>query len=156
MSSLAARPTALFRALALAETVTWTLLIAGMLGKYVLDLGQLGVRIGGSVHGLVFLAYCLVVTLIGTDQQWRVRDIALGIGSAVVPYLTIPFERYAERRRLLDPAWRLRTAEPRGVPEKVTAVALRRPLTAAAVGALAVGLTFTGLVQAGPPTQWFG
>lgn len=56
--------------------VTWTLLLAGMAGKYVFGLGQLGVTIGGGLHGFVFLAYCLVTVLVTVDQRWRLGALA--------------------------------------------------------------------------------
>ena len=53
-------PRLLYRRLAQAEVVTWTLLIIGMVLKYVTHTTELGVRIGGMVHGVVFIAYVLL------------------------------------------------------------------------------------------------
>lgn len=154
-TGLLSHPARLYGVLALAEAVTWTLLLLGMLGKYVLDLGELGVRIGGGLHGFVFLAYCLVTLLVAVDQRWSPGLLVLGWVSAVVPYATIPFERYADRRGLLADRWRLRTDAPAGPVERIAATALRHPLSAVLVGLVAVALVFTGLLAAGPPTQWF-
>lgn len=148
-------PRRLFRALALAEAVTWTLLILGMIAKYALGLGELGVRIGGSVHGFVFLAYCAVTVLVGIDGRWGAGRIALGLLSAVIPYATIPFERSVERRGLLGDRWRLRVERPGGAVEAAAALVLRRPVISALVILLAVALVFSVLVRLGPPTQWF-
>lgn len=148
-------PRRLFRALALAEAVTWTLLILGMIAKYALGLGELGVRIGGSVHGFVFLAYCAVTVLVGIDGRWGAGRIALGLLSAVIPYATIPVERSLERRGLLGDRWRLRTERPNGPVEAAAALVLRRPGISALVILLAVALVFSVLVRLGPPTQWF-
>ena len=41
-------PRRTFRALALAEAVTWTLLLAGMVLKHVFEVTEVGVRIGGD------------------------------------------------------------------------------------------------------------
>ena len=49
-------PRRLFRALALAEVVTWTLLLLGMVLKYGTETTDLLVRIGGGLHGFAFLA----------------------------------------------------------------------------------------------------
>ena len=49
-------PKRLFSILAIAEAITWTMLIIGMVLKYVTQTTELGVRIGGGVHGFVFLA----------------------------------------------------------------------------------------------------
>ena len=53
-------PVLLFRRVAVAEAVTWALLLGGMVLKYVTDTTELGVRVFGMVHGVVFVAYCLV------------------------------------------------------------------------------------------------
>ena len=52
-------------------------------------------RIGGGLHGFTFIAYIAVTVLVAVDQQWKLKDLLLGIGSAVIPYLTVPFERSA-------------------------------------------------------------
>ena len=54
-------PRVLYKRLALAEVVTWTLLILGMIGKY--GFGQdWATSVGGGIHGFVFLCY-VVATL---------------------------------------------------------------------------------------------
>lgn len=155
MTSLATNPARLFTTLARAEMVTWTLLILGMLGKYVLDLGGLGVRIGGSLHGFVFLSYALVTVLVGVDQKWRLGSILLGLLSAVVPYMTVPFKRGARRRGMLGSAWRLRNDDGTGAADRVVRTVVRRPVPAALVSVVVIALVFSALVTAGPPTQWF-
>ena len=67
-------PHRLFRVLALAEAVTWTLLILGMIGKYALHLGDWPVSVGGGIHGFVFLSYCAVVVIVWIDARWSVTD----------------------------------------------------------------------------------
>ena len=158
MTSVFRTPRRLYGLLALGEMITWTLLLAGMAGKYLLRLGEAGdlaVRIGGSIHGFVFLAYCLVTVLVAVDQRWRARDLLLGLASAIVPYATVPFERSADRRGLLSDRWRLRGHQPRGPHETAVAAALRRPVLAGAMALVGVGVAFSVLLAAGPPTQWF-
>ena len=65
-------PRSLFRTLAVAEAITWTLLLIGMFLKYVTETTELGVRIFGMVHGVVFIAYCLVTVIVAIDQRWSV------------------------------------------------------------------------------------
>lgn len=143
-------PRRLFRALATAEALTWALLLAGMAAKHT-GLTELGVRVFGMLHGVVFIGYCLVVLLVGVDRRWSVARLALGLAAAVPPFATLPFERYAEARGLLGRRWRLRTAQPRGVHEAVVARVVSRPLHGAAAGLLAVaGLTAAALLV-GPP-----
>ena len=144
-------PRSLYRSLAVAEAVTWGLLLSGMLLKYVTETTELGVSIFGMVHGVVFIAFCLTTVLVWLDQEWPLSRLALGLAAAVPPFATVPFERYAERSGLLGPEWRLRSAPPHGSLERVAAWLLRRPLQGVAVGAVAVvGLTGLALLV-GPP-----
>ncbi len=157
MSSLASQPARLLRGLAFTEMVTWILLILAMIGKYALrlEVGGAAVRIAGGLHGFVFLAYCLGAVLIAVDQRWRLADLVAALASAVVPFLTVPFERSAQRRGLLGSTWRLLAAPAATRPERLVSAAVRRPLPSAAIGVLGVAATFGLLLAAGPPTQWF-
>ncbi|MGP9682962.1 MULTISPECIES: DUF3817 domain-containing protein [unclassified Brachybacterium] len=152
---LLSTPSRLYRVLAFAEMVTWTLLIVGMLLKYVLDVTDVLVRIGGGLHGFTFLCYLVVTVLVAIDQRWRLRDVVLGIGSAVIPYMTVPFERSAMRRGLLGDSWRLRAEQGRNGLEKVVSLALRRPIPAALIAIVVVAIVFSVLLSLGPPTEWF-
>ena len=63
----------------LAEAVTWALLLAGMFLKCVTETTELGVRIFGMVHGIVFVAYVLVTLVVvlvvrHRRKQHRARD----------------------------------------------------------------------------------
>ncbi|MET0296550.1 MAG: DUF3817 domain-containing protein, partial [Microbacterium sp.] len=49
-------PLTLFRTLAIAEAISWTLLITGLILRATADLA-IAVTIGGGIHGFVFLAY---------------------------------------------------------------------------------------------------
>ena len=146
-------PSRLYRLLALAEMVTWTLLLLGMLLKYALQVTEVGVRIGGGIHGFVFLTYCVVTVLVGTSQRWPLGRTILGLFSAVIPYATIPFEIDARRRGLLDGDWQLARGgrAPRNWFERLCAWAIAHPLLAVVVGLLGVALLFTVLLMLGPP-----
>lgn len=152
---LLSTPSRLYRVLAFAEMVTWTLLLGGMFVKYVLDSTELLVRIGGGVHGFTFISYVVVTVLVAIDQRWKLRDVVLGIGSAVIPYMTVPFERSAMRRGMLGDTWRLREEPGRNGLEKLVALALRRPIPAALIAILAIAIVFSVLLSLGPPTEWF-
>ena len=152
---LLSTPSRLYRVLALAEVVTWTLLLAGMFLKYVLQSTELLVRIGGGLHGFTFIAYIAVTVLVAVDQQWKLKDLLLGIGSAVIPYLTVPFEPSALRRGLLGDRWRLREEQPRSAPQQVVGLALRHPIPAALIVIVGVAVVFSVLLSLGPPTEWF-
>jgi integral membrane protein len=147
-------PKSLYRTLALAEAVTWTLLLVGMLLKYVTDTTELGVRIGGGVHGFVFLTYCAATVVVGIDARWSAGRITAGLASAFVPYLTVPFERSAEKAGLLPQVWRLLRDAPRGAVEKVVAWGVRGPVLAGVVTLVVLVAVFSGLLLVGPPSQW--
>ena len=85
-------PKRLYRVFAVAETITWTLLIAGMILKYGFGVDMRG-HVGGGIHGFVFLAYAVVAVLVGVNQRWNFGRIAFAVLTAIVPYATIPFER---------------------------------------------------------------
>ncbi|OMH28242.1 hypothetical protein BKD30_01560 [Tersicoccus phoenicis] len=146
-------PRTLFRRLALIEAVTWTLLLIGMVLKYVTGTTDLGVRIGGGLHGLAFLSYVAATVYVAVDGRWSAGRTALGLVSAVVPYATLPFERSAERRGLLADAWRLRPGgdAPRTALERLLGLTLRRPALTAVVGVVVVLAVFTALLVVGPP-----
>jgi integral membrane protein len=144
-------PAKLFRRVAVAEAVTWALLLSGMFLKYVTETTELGVRVFGMVHGIVFVVYCVTTVLVAVDQRWTLRRTALGLVASVPPFCTVWFDRYAESRALLSTHWRLRTAEPAGIIERVAAWVLRNPVGGALAGlATVAALTAVALV-AGPP-----
>ena len=94
-------PRTLYRRIAVAEVVTWALLLLGMFLKYVTRTTDLAVSVFGLVHGVVFIAFCLVTVLLWVDQRWTARDGVLGLLSAVPPFLTVWWERRLERRGAL-------------------------------------------------------
>ncbi|WP_122818911.1 DUF3817 domain-containing protein [Nocardioides pantholopis] len=144
-------PTRLYRTVATAEAITWAVLLIGMFLKYVTDTTELGVRVGGMVHGAVFIAYCLTTVLVAIDQRWSAGKVVAGLASAVPPFVTIPFERYAERRGMLGSSWRLAQAAPAGVLEKLAAWLIRKPAQGVATGVAAVAVLFAVALVAGPP-----
>jgi len=144
-------PLLLFRRVAIAEAVTWALLLTGMFLKYVTETTELAVRVFGMAHGVVFIAYCLVTLLVGVDQRWSRGRFLLGLVSAVPPFLTVWFDRYAERRGALSPSWRLVTGAPERPLERPVARLLRNPLRGALVGVVSVAVLTGVALVVGPP-----
>jgi integral membrane protein len=147
-------PRSLFRTVAIAEAITWTLLIAGMIGKYILDLGGLGVTIGGSAHGFVFIAFVLTVALVGVNQRWSIALLATAVGSAVIPFASIPFEIWATRSGRLDGPWKREATGDRAdhtVRARIVRWMVRRPAVAAIILVVALAVIMTVLLQVGPP-----
>ncbi len=146
-------PRTLYPALARAEAVTWSLLLLGMVLEHVTGTTDLGVRVFGTAHGVVFLAYLLVTALVWVDQRWPARVGLTAMAAALPPFATVWVERRLERGGRLAHRWRLAPdGEQPGHPaEHVLARALARPVLAAAVGASAVLLATAVLLAVGPP-----
>lgn len=148
-------PKLLFRQVAVAEAITWALLLIGMFLKYVTETTDLGVRIFGMGHGIVFISYGLVALATWVNQKWSLRTGLLALVSAVPPFATILFDRSAESAGQLEGPWRFAAGgeTPSSVPERVLAWLTRNPALAAVVLAVAVaGLTGVALFV-GPPAS---
>ena len=123
----------LFRRVAVTEAVTWALLLTGMFLKYVTETTELGVRVFGMVHGVVFIAYCLTTVVVAVDQRWSVGRPCSAWLRAVPPFLTVlvrPVRREARRARRPLAA----DVQPTGAAgvERAVAWLLRNPLRGAA------------------------
>ncbi len=149
-------PARLYRALALAETVTWTLLIIAMVLKYAA--GQQWVMFpAGITHGLVFVSYAATALLVGLNQRWHPGQVVVAIATAIIPFATIPCDRSLERRGMLTGPWRTQASDdPRDqhVVDRLLRWGLRNPVLLAVIIIAAVAVVVTVLLQLGPPTQW--
>jgi integral membrane protein len=145
-------PRSLFRVVAIAEAITWTLLIAGLVVRATTGWAT-GVTIGGGIHGFVFLAYAATALLVGIDRRWPAGLVVLAVAAAVVPYATIPLELTLARRGRLDGAWRLEP-DPAGDRTPLDALVrwfLRRPALLVVVAAVVLVAIFVVLLLVGPP-----
>ena len=146
-------PKRLFRALALAEAVTWTILIVAMILKYVVGV-EWAVLVGGSIHGFVFLAYAFAAVLVGVNQRWSVGLIAFAVVTAIVPYATIPFEVWLMRRGRLEGGWRHERTEHPADGSWVNRMLrwfLARPVLLTVLAVVGIAGVFTALLVIGPP-----
>lgn len=150
-------PHSFYRTLAIAEAITWTLLITGMLLKYVAGLGSLPVLIGGSIHGLVFITYALTAVLVGINQRWSIPLIVLAVATAIIPYATIPFDLWLDRNNKLVGDWhREATDDPRDQVwvRRLLRWFLTHPGTLVTLFVVAVIVIMTTLLLVGPPGGW--
>jgi integral membrane protein len=146
-------PLTLFRTLAIAEAISWTLLIAGLVLRATADL-SIAVTVGGGIHGFVFLAYGATAVLVALNQRWGLGPAALAIVSAVIPYATVPTEMWLQRTGRLRGAWRLDAGDdPRDQRplDRALRFFLRRPWVLGILILLAVALIFVVLLVVGPP-----
>jgi integral membrane protein len=150
-------PKRLYRILAIAEAVTWTLLIAAMIAKYAFEV-EWPMPIAGSLHGFVFLSYGAMQLVVGHNQRWRAATVLLGIVTAVIPYATVPWERRLERRGLLDGAWRTEASDDprdRRLIDRAYRWGINHAVLLGIAVLVVVALVFVVLLNAGPPTAWF-
>lgn len=91
-------PTGWFRLIAFAEAVSWVGLLVGMYFKY---LGsprtELGVKVFGMAHGLIFIAFIATGLLVGLAAKWPLRTWLLGLLASIVPLASVIFLMWVER-----------------------------------------------------------
>ena len=91
----------IFKILAIAEACSWAALLVGMFLKWITRTTELGVEIAGPIHGALFVGYGVAALCLWGLQRWPFR-VALFAGlSAVFPFATVGFERWADRRGYL-------------------------------------------------------
>jgi len=98
LPAAAGRRAGLFRLIALVEAVTWAGLLAGMYFKY---LGsprtEIGVKIFGMAHGLVFIAFVAIAVLVGIAYRWGIGTWALCLLASILPLCSVIFVIWADR-----------------------------------------------------------
>lgn len=146
-------PRTLFRTLAFAEMVSWTLLLGGLVLRATADL-RIAVTIGGAIHGFVFLAYATTALVVALNQRWGAGTTLLAVGSAVVPYATLPTEMVLDRRGLLTGTWRREESDhprDRTWHDRALRWSLRHPVQLGGALAVAVVGLYVVLLVLGPP-----
>ncbi|MCX2934909.1 DUF3817 domain-containing protein [Mycobacterium sp. CVI_P3] len=87
-----------FRLVALAEAVSWVGLLVGMYFKY---LGsprtEIGVKVFGMAHGLVFIAFVITAVVAGIAYKWGVTTWLLALLGSIVPLGSVIFLIWADR-----------------------------------------------------------
>jgi integral membrane protein len=150
-------PRTLFRRIAFAEAVTWTLLIAGLVIKATVGAPQLALTIVGGIHGAVFLSYAVIASLTGVNQRWGVSRTVLAVALAIVPYATVPLEIYVERSGRLMGEWRREhsgDARDDHWFDGLYRWFIVRPALLAVAMLILVSAIFGALLLAGPPGGW--
>lgn len=107
-----------FRIVAIAEAVSWALLLGAMFAKYVTEsepfgIPEGGVPVAGALHGGVFIAFVIASVIAWRQFRWSLKVLLVAFVSAVVPFATYVFEVGADRRGLLGRPAGLTPARPR-------------------------------------------
>ncbi len=91
-----------FRTVAIAEACSWTGLLIGMVFKYLVGFDDVGVKVFGPIHGVLFIAYVVITLVTARTFRWRVGTTVLGLLASIPPLTTLWFEHSARRRGLID------------------------------------------------------
>jgi integral membrane protein len=87
-----------FRIIAFTEAVTWVGLLTGMYFKYLgTPRTEIGVKVFGMAHGLVFIAFVVAAILVGIAFKWSVTTWLLALLGSIVPLGSVIFLIWAER-----------------------------------------------------------
>jgi len=90
----------LFKYSALSEVVGWSLLIYGIAAeKYGLPGASFMLAIGGSIHGMLFLAYIGILAATYSSLGWTRRRALIGFFVSALPYGTLFFEQWTSKQR---------------------------------------------------------
>ena len=92
----------IFRGLAIAEAFSWAALLLGMVLKWITRTTELGVEIAGPIHGAFFIGYAIAALSLWAMLRWPFRVALLSGLSAVFPFATVWFERWAGPPRIPD------------------------------------------------------
>nr|WP_120492561.1 DUF3817 domain-containing protein [Corynebacterium lactis] len=150
-------PKSLYGKLALAEMVTWALLLLGLALKYIFKVTEMATTIFGGIHGFTFLCYVATTILVWINQGWSAGRGVAGLASSIIPFMTYPFEQNSLKAGLLEGSWRFTDPQeqPKGLFEWILAMIIRRPFLSAMAILVVLVVVFSLLLMAGPPTQWF-
>jgi integral membrane protein len=151
------QPKQLFGFVATGEALTWALLIGAIVWRAIAD-SAIAVTVAGSIHGAMFLGYCVVATLVGINQRWRLGRMVSAVSLAIVPFATVPFDRKLKRENALDGSWRTETDgsanDTRAIDRMFRWFIARPTLLVLSILLFLVSL-FSFLLYLGPPYEWF-
>jgi integral membrane protein len=145
-------PHLFYRIVAIAEAITWTLLISGLLLKYLLLPGEAAdafTSVAGFLHGMVFISYGMTAVLVGVNQHWKPGLIVFAVITAI-----IPFDLWLDRKGRLTGDWRrTKTDDPRdsGWVSAVLRWLLNRPVLLGTLFIVGLAAIMTTLLIVGPP-----
>jgi integral membrane protein len=96
-----------FRTIAIAEAVSWALLLSAMFCKYVTEsepfgLREGGVPVAGMIHGLIFILFIANCIVSAVVFKWNRKTTLLALGSGIPPFFTVVFEVVADRKGQLS------------------------------------------------------
>ena len=96
-----------FRTIAIAEALSWALLLVAMFCKWILEsepfgLHEGGVPVAGPIHGGIFMLYVVTSLVSAYVFKWNRKTTLLALASSIPPFFTVVFETIADRKGLLS------------------------------------------------------
>ncbi len=97
---------AVFRFFAIGETITWTLLISGIIYRR-LELPEAAsvVSFAGHIHGIMMVLYCIIIVVVARSMRWGIIRMVLAVGAGVPPFGSLVFEKIMAYRRKKYPVY---------------------------------------------------
>ena len=87
-----------FRLVALLEAVSWVGLLVGMYFKYLASSPtEIGVKVFGMAHGLIFMGFVVAALLAGIAFKWSFGTWLLALIASIVPLGSVIFLIWADR-----------------------------------------------------------
>jgi integral membrane protein len=152
-----AKPKDIFGTFARIEMFTWALLITAIVLRETIGLSPNIFTIAGATHGLAFMGYSVTAVLVGVNQRWPLQQTAIAVVLAIVPFATYPFDRYLEKKSMMEGEWRIEgTKDPRDNTgfDKLFRWFIFRPVLLILTLVVFVVSLFALLLWLGPPYQW--
>ena len=75
------------RILAILEGISYLLLVPTVILKYGFDMG-LPNKIVGSIHGVLFILYCIWVVYYAKKKQWTLMKTLISLAASLIPFAT--------------------------------------------------------------------
>lgn len=152
-----ARPKDVFGTFARIEMFTWGLLIAAIIARETIGIAPTIFTVAGATHGFAFIGYSVTAVLLAVNQRWPVGRTVLAVVLAIVPFATYPFDRYLEKKSLMDGEWRIEASKnPRDNTsfDRLFRWFIFRPVLLILVLLVFVVSLFSVLLWLGPPYEW--
>jgi hypothetical protein len=103
------------------------------------------------------MGYSVAAVLVGVNQRWPLQQTAIAVVLAIVPFATYPFDRYLEKKSMMEGEWRIEgTKDPRDNTgfDKLFRWFIFRPVLLILTLVVFVVSLFAFLLWLGPPYQW--
>src|SRR5699024_1841664 len=150
---MTATPRQFFRFFAIAEVISWTLLIGGLILRAT-EGWDMAVTIGGGIHGFIFLSYGVTAVLMAKNQRRSTLPATRSLVSTVTPFATGPVEIWLQRSgRLAGDSRRTATDHPRDHAwhDRLHRWVINHALLCILLGLVIVVVVYVILLLMGPP-----